>query len=174
MSSGDPSDKLSSWDRSAKEQRSYLFHCAVAACKERDWPTLTLSTLYKAEQRSLSTTTPSVIVSYHLCSTLTLTYNQLQKNLRHCTVFWLYPPTLIKVASNTRPCSKLGGTTLNGGRREVSIISHGPVTSSDLKHERLFFRQSTSTFLQPVVPLTAIKAQPIWCRHVLQNLQGTS
>ena len=26
-----------------------------------------------------------------------------------------------------------------GGRREVSIISHGPVTSSDLKYERLFF-----------------------------------
>ena len=26
-----------------------------------------------------------------------------------------------------------------GGRREVSISSHRPVTSSDLKHERLFF-----------------------------------
>ena len=38
-----------------------------------------------------------------------------------------------------------------GGRREVSIISHGPVTSSDLKHERLFFRDSVSTFLQLVV-----------------------
>ena len=38
-----------------------------------------------------------------------------------------------------------------GGRREVSIISHGPVTSSDLKHERLFFRESVSTFLQLVV-----------------------
>ena len=99
---------------------------------------MTLSTLYKAEQRSLSTTTPSVIVSYHLCSTPTLTYNQLQKYLRYCTVFWFKwpvhdlvlvtpPPTLIKVASNTRPCSKLGGRTLNGGR------------SSDLKHERLFF-----------------------------------
>ena len=35
-----------------------------------------------------------------------------------------------------------------GGRREVSIISHGPTTSSDLKHERLFFRESVSTFLQ--------------------------
>ena len=52
-------------------------------------------------------------------------YNQLQKYLRHCTVFWLKwpvhdlvlvtpPPPLINVASNTRPCSKLGGTTLNG------------------------------------------------------------
>ena len=52
-------------------------------------------------------------------------YNQLQKYLRHCTVFWhkwpvhdlvlvIPPPPLIKVASNTRPCSKLGGTTLNG------------------------------------------------------------
>ena len=25
------------------------------------------------------------------------------------------PPPLIKVVNNTRPCSKLGGTTLNGG-----------------------------------------------------------
>ena len=51
-------------------------------------------------------------------------YNQLQKYLRHCTVFWhkwpvhdlvlvIPPPPLIKVASNTRPYSKRGGTTLN-------------------------------------------------------------
>ena len=38
-----------------------------------------------------------------------------------------------------------------GGRREVSILSHRPVTSSDLKQERLFFRESVSTFLQLVV-----------------------
>ena len=47
---------------------------------------------------------------------------QLQKYLRHCTLFWLKwpahdlvlvnpPPPLIKLA---RPCSKLKGTTLNG------------------------------------------------------------
>ena len=89
-------------------------------------------------------------------------YNQLEKYLRHSTVFWLKwlvhdlvlvtpPPPLIKVASNTRPCSKLGGTTLNGGRGEVSILSHRPVTSSDLKQDRLFFRESVSTFLQLVV-----------------------
>ena len=58
------------------------------------------------------------------CSLFNTCYNQLQKHLRHCTVFWLEwlvhdlvlvipSPTLIKVASNTRPCSKLGGTTLN-------------------------------------------------------------
>ena len=51
--------------------------------------------------------------------------NQLQKYLRHCTVFWhkspvhdlmlvIPPAPLIKVASNTRPCSKPRGTTLNG------------------------------------------------------------
>ena len=28
-----------------------------------------------------------------------------------------------------------------GGRREVSIISHRPVTRSDLQRERLFFRE---------------------------------
>ena len=38
-----------------------------------------------------------------------------------------------------------------GGRREVSIISHRPVTSSDLKQEWLFFHESVSTFLQLVV-----------------------
>ena len=31
------------------------------------------------------------------------------------------------------------------------MISHKPVTSSDLKHERLFFCGSVSTFLQLVV-----------------------
>ena len=78
-------------------------------------------------------------------------YNQLQKYLRHCTVFWhkwpvhdlvlvIPPPPLIKVASNTRPYSKLGGTTWNGRGREDSIISHRPVTSSDLKQERLGLR----------------------------------
>ena len=41
-----------------------------------------------------------------------------------------------------------------GGRREVSILSHRPVTSSDLKQERLFFRESVSTFLQLVVALS--------------------
>ena len=38
-----------------------------------------------------------------------------------------------------------------GGRREDSIISHRPVTSSDLKEERSCFRGSVSTFLQLVV-----------------------
>ena len=41
-----------------------------------------------------------------------------------------------------------------GGRREVSILSHRPVTSSDSKQEWLFFRESVSTFLQLVVAHT--------------------
>ena len=40
---------------------------------------------------------------------------------------------------------------MNGRQEKVSVISHRPVTSSDLKHERLFFRGSVSTFLQLVV-----------------------
>ena len=40
---------------------------------------------------------------------------------------------------------------MNGGRGEVSILSHRPVTSGDLKQDRLFFRESVSTFLQLVV-----------------------
>ena len=38
-----------------------------------------------------------------------------------------------------------------GGRRGVSIISHRPVTRSDLKQERSFFRGRVSTFFQLVV-----------------------
>ena len=38
-----------------------------------------------------------------------------------------------------------------GGRRGVTILSHRPVTSSDLKQDRLFFRESVSTLLQLVV-----------------------
>ena len=94
----------------------------------------------------------------------------MQKYLRHCTIFWLKwpvhdlvlvtpPPPLFKVASNTRPCSKLGGTTLNGGRKEVSILSLRPVTSSDLKQDRLFFHESVSTFLQLVVAKQVIRVQ---------------
>ena len=40
-----------------------------------------------------------------------------------------------------------------GGRREVSIISHSPVTRSDLRHERSFFHGSVSTFLQLVAAI---------------------
>ena len=41
-----------------------------------------------------------------------------------------------------------------GGRREVSIIFYRPVTRSDLKQERSFFRGSVSSFLQLVVALS--------------------
>ena len=41
------------------------------------------------------------------------------------------------------------------GRREVSTISHRPVTISDLKQERSFFGGSVSTFLQLVVAFFA-------------------
>ena len=42
-----------------------------------------------------------------------------------------------------------------GGRREVSIIFYRPVTRSDLKQERSFFRGSVSSFLQLVVAFTS-------------------
>ena len=52
-----------------------------------------------------------------------------------------------------------------GGRRAVSVISHRPVTSSDLKHETLFFRGSLSTFLQLVVPTFLEWIQPNFLSH---------
>ena len=86
----------------------------------------------------------------------------LAKVLETYTVFWLKwsvhdlvlvtpPQPLFKVASNTRPCPKLVGTTLNGGEEGGHYLSHRPVTSSDLRQDRLFFRESVSTFLQLVV-----------------------
>ena len=46
-----------------------------------------------------------------------------------------------------------------GGRREVSIIFYRPVTRSDLKQERSFFRGSVSSFLQLVVALLFFKIE---------------
>ena len=51
-----------------------------------------------------------------------------------------------------------------GGRREVSIISHRPVTRSDLKQERSFFRGSVSVFLQLVVA-SCYKAQSLYTKQ---------
>ena len=45
-----------------------------------------------------------------------------------------------------------------GGRKEVSIIPHRPVTRSDLQQERAFFRGSVSTFLQLVVAFIVTKS----------------
>ena len=56
------------------------------------------------------------------------------------------------------------------GRREVSVISHRPVTSSDLKPGRLFFRGSVSTFLQLVVALrkkVTFLLEPTMLAHTL-------
>ena len=89
-------------------------------------------------------------------------YNQLQKYLRHCTVFWHeWPVYDLVLVTPLHPLSRLLAIqdhTQNleeqlwmGGRRVVSIVSHRPVTRSDLKQERWFFRGSVSTFLQLVV-----------------------
>ena len=45
-----------------------------------------------------------------------------------------------------------------GGRKEVSIISHRPVTRRDLQQERSFFPGSVSTFLQLVVAFIVTKS----------------
>ena len=83
-------------------------------------------------------------------------YNQLQKYLRHCAIFWHKWPVhdLVLVMPPPPPIDEQLST---GGRREISIISHRPVTSSDLKQERSFFRGSVSTCLQLVVA-TSVKA----------------
>ena len=50
-----------------------------------------------------------------------------------------------------------------GGRREVSIISHTPVTRSDLKQEWSFFRGTVSTFLHLVVENPPHKQRLVIC-----------
>ena len=98
---------------------------------------------------------PSIDLIFRYC------YNQLQKYLRHGTVFWLkWPVHDLVLETPLHPLSKLLAIQDHaqnleeqlwmGGRREVSILSHRPVTSSDLKQERLFFRESVPTFLQLV------------------------
>ena len=76
----------------------------------------------------------------------------------HDLVLVILPPSLIKVVSNTRPYSKLGGTTLNGREEGGQYYNHRPVTRSDMKQERLFFRGSVSRFLQVVVASAFPKA----------------
>ena len=51
---------------------------------------------------------------------------------------------LIRVASNTRPCSKFD-FEWRGGRKEVSVLSHRCVTSSEVKTAG--FQRSVLTFL---------------------------
>ena len=89
-------------------------------------------------------------------------YNQLQKYLRHCTVFWhkwpvhdlvlvipLHPLSL--VASNTRPCSKLGGTTLNGREEGGQYYISHTCDQERFEVRTVVFRGIVSTFLQLVV-----------------------
>ena len=105
---------------------------------------------------------------FHCTWQIYMFYNQLQKYLRHCTVFWhkclsmilclwcpLHPLSkLLAIQDHTQ---NLEEQLWMGGRREVSILSHRPVTWSNLKQERSFFRGSVSTFLQLVVAMFAMK-----------------
>ena len=92
----------------------------------------------------------------------TQSYDQLQKYLRHCTVFWhkwrvhdlvlvIPPPPLIKVASNTRPYSKLGGTTLNGREEGGQYYILQTCDQERFEARKVVFRGSVSSFLQLVV-----------------------
>ena len=58
-----------------------------------------------------------------------------------------------------------------GGGREVSIISYGPVTTSDLKQEGSFFRGSVSTILQLVGASLLAVAKCIYIMYQLYERQ---
>ena len=80
---------------------------------------------------------------------LVVYYNQFQKYLRHCTVFWLKWPVhdlLLVIPAPSTPyqsCQQYK-TMLKTWRNNFE--SHRPVTSTDLKQERSFFRQTVSIF----------------------------
>ena len=80
---------------------------------------------------------------------LVVYYNWLQKYLRHCTVFWLKWPVhdlLLVIPAPSTPyqsCQQYK-TMLKTWRNNFE--SHRPVTSTDLKQERSFFRQTVSIF----------------------------
>ena len=59
-----------------------------------------------------------------------------------CLWYPLHP--LSKLLAKQDHAQNLEEQLWMGGRREVSVISHRPMTSSDWKHERLFFRGSVS------------------------------
>ena len=78
------------------------------------------------------------------------------------TVFWhkwpvndlvlvIPPPYLIKVASNTRPYSKLGGTALNGREEGGQYYISQTCDEERFEARKVFFRGSVTTFLQVVV-----------------------
>ena len=86
-------------------------------------------------------TNQAILDSNSYCTYKPYCCNQLQRYLSHCTLIgfqvkWPFhvpvisPPPLVKVVSNTRPCSKLGVTTLSGRKKCV--------TSSDLKEKGRF------------------------------------
>ena len=82
---------------------------------------------------------------------------------------------LLKFLELQDHAQNLEKTTLNGSGagREVSIISHRPVTSSDLKQERSCFRRSVLTFLQLVVALKqALHVGDIVKRHTRAPAKG--
>ena len=64
------------------------------------------------------------------------------------------PPPLIKVASNTRPYSKLGGTTLNGREEGGQYYILQTCDQERFEAREVAFRVSVSTFLQLVVAMS--------------------
>ena len=60
------------------------------------------------------------------------------------------PPPLIKVASNTRPGSKLGGTTLNGREKGGQYYISQTCDQEGFEARKVVFCGSVSTFLQLV------------------------
>ena len=60
------------------------------------------------------------------------------------------PPPLIKVASNTRPGSKLGGTTLNGREKGGQYYISQTCDQEGFEARKVVFCESVSTFLQLV------------------------
>ena len=76
---------------------------------------------------------------------------------------WHPPPPLIKVASNTRPCSKLGGITLNGREKGGQYYTSQTCDQERFEARKVSFSWSVSTFLQLVVasyPLLICTADP--------------
>ena len=68
------------------------------------------------------------------------------KSLSMILCLWSLLHPLSKLLAIQERTQNLEQQLWMGGRREVSVISHRPVTRGDLKQERSFFRGSVSTF----------------------------
>ena len=86
-------------------------------------------------------------------------------------ILYFWPPLhpLSKLPAIQDHAQNLEEQLWMGGRREVSILSHRPVTSSDLKQERLCFSESVSLVVTRPATTTTTETRDIFFRDYFRR-----